>query len=60
VTRSPAWPRPNPAHGLAAAKPCLRCGRLREAEHAGDRMHQACRRVDVECERAVVQIGGWR
>lgn len=25
---------------------CLRCGRGREAQHAGDRMHEACRVAD--------------
>lgn len=32
------WPR---------KKPCLRCGRLRVAEHPGDRLHAACHRDDA-------------
>jgi len=40
----PAWPKP---------KPCLRCGRMREATSPGDRLHDYCRMaVDAETDAA--------
>ena len=47
--------------GFPKQLPCLRCGQLRIAEAAGDRMHERCRAQGDENdgERAAVRVAWW-